>query len=116
MLIAFLTDLKILSRSGGKRDVSELLRSLYEKYRDPKNEADGNQVVTTMIGDAEIRQSIENGETINWASALKAFGIEREERAGSVLLRVTSKPSGSQKKLLDRLGYNNWRNSSVGPK
>lgn len=116
MLIAFLTDLKILSRSGGKRDVSELLRSLYEKYRDPKNEADGNQVVTTMIGDAEIRQSIENGETINWASALKAFGIEREEQAGSVLLRVTSKPSGSQKKLLDRLGYNNWRNSSVGPK
>ena len=116
MLIAFLTDLKLLSTSNGKRDVRNLLRSIYERYRDENNEADGNQAVLAAIGDTEIVRYIESGNSIDWASVLGVFGIEKLDRTGVSTLSVNTKLAGGQKKLLDKLGYNNWRKSSVGPK
>ena len=68
------------------------------------------------IGDREIKRYVETGEPINWTSILKGAGIEKLDQPGSSVLKIESKPSSSEKKLLDKLGYNNWRNSSVGPK
>ena len=116
MLVAFMTDLTMLSRSRGRHDVTSLLRSIYQKYKDPRNEADGNQAVLAAIDDSEIERYVKNGELINWTSVLSTAGIERQDRTGSISLMVTAKPNGSQRKLLDKLGYNNWRNSSIGPK
>jgi len=116
MLIAFLTDLKMLANSGSKRNVDDLLRSIYEKYRDPRDRTDGNEAILQAIGDTEIKRYVETSEPIAWTSVLKTFGIEKLDQPGSSILKVVQDPSSSQKKLLDKLGYNNWRNSSVGPK
>jgi hypothetical protein len=116
MLIAFLADLKMLVRSGGKRDFSELLRSIYDRYKDPANETDGNAAVLSAIGGDDIKRNVETGAPIDWATALRPIGIEKVDQLGSSFLRVTSNPSSSQKKLLDKLGYNNWRKTSVRPK
>ena len=116
ILIAFLTDLKMLSRSNGKRNIEELLRSLYEKYQDQSNETDANQAIFAAINDLDIERCVVSGEPIIWASVLNAFGIEKLDRPGASTLSVKADLSGSQKKLLDKLGYNNWRKSSVGPK
>jgi hypothetical protein len=116
MLIAFLTDLKMIARSHGKEDVTDLLLSIYDKYKDVKNESDGNEAVLAAIGDNEIRRYVETGDPISWDTALSLAGIEKVDEKGSISLRSVSKPSGSQKKFLDKLGYNNWRKSSVAPK
>lgn len=116
MLIAFLTDLKMISRTHGKEDVTDLLRTIYDKYKDAKNESDGNEAVLAAIGDNEIRRYVELGGTINWDAVLNSAGIEKVDEKGSISLRPVSKPNGSQKKFLDKLGYNNWRKSSVAPK
>jgi hypothetical protein len=116
MLIAFLTDMKMVSGSGGRRSVEDLLRTIYEKYRDPNNHADGNQAILDAIGDADIKRCVETSDAIDWSSILKSVGIEKLDQPGSSVLKVVKNPGGSQKKLLDKLGYNNWRNSSIGPK
>ena len=116
MLIAFLTDLKMISRSHGKEDVTDLLRTIYDKYKDAKNESNGNEAVLAAIGDNEIRRHVETGEPIIWDDALHSAGIEKVDEKGSISLRTVSKPNSSQKKFLDKLGYNNWRKSSVAPK
>jgi hypothetical protein len=116
MLIAFLTDLKMISRTHGKEDVTDLLRTIYNKYKDAKNESDGNQAVLAAISDDEIRRYVENGGPINWDAIMNSAGIEKADEKGSISLRSVSKPNGSQKKFLDKLGYNNWRKSSVAPK
>jgi predicted metalloprotease with PDZ domain len=116
MLIAFLGDLKMLVRSGGKRDFSELLRSIFDRYKDPTNETDGNAAVLSAIGGDDIKRNVETGAPIDWATALRPIGIEKVDQLGSSFLRATSNPSSSQKKLLDKLGYNNWRKTSVRPK
>jgi hypothetical protein len=116
MLIAFAIDLKRLARSVGKDDVSDLLRTFYQKYKVPEKDTDGNSAALLAIGDDEIENVVKNGETINWAAILRPIGIEMVNSGGSVTLRVTPKPSGSQKKLLNKLGYNNWRKASVGPR
>jgi len=116
MLIAFLTDLKMIARSHGKQDVADLLHSIFERYKDAKNESEGNEAVLAAIGDNEIRRYVETGGPIIWDVALKSAGIEKVTEKGSVSLKATLKPNGSQKKFLDKLGYNNWRKSSVAPK
>jgi hypothetical protein len=116
MLIGFLTDLKVLTRSKGSEDITHLLRAIYDKYRDSQSQTDGNEAILSAIADDEVRRYVGTGATINWATSLAAAGIEKETQAGSSILRVVSHPTGFQKKLLDKLGYNNWRKSSVRPK
>ena len=116
MLIGFLTDMRLLVRSNGKRDVEDVLRAIYQKYQDPENEADGNAAVLAAIADADIKRYVETGGPIMWASELSHFGIEKVDQTGLSILRVRTDLSGAQRKLLDKLGYNNWRKSSVGPR
>ena len=106
----------MISRSRGKEDVTGLLRTIYDKYKDAKNESDGNEAVLAAIGDNEIRRYVEAGGPISWDAVLNSAGIEKVDEKGSISLSAVSKPNVSQKKFLDKLGYNNWRKSSVAPK
>ena len=53
-------------------------------------------------------------ETAFVADTASIIGDVTIEENASVTLRVTSKSSGRQKDLLDKLGYNNWRKLSQG--
>ncbi len=114
MLIAFLCDLALLEKSKGKRSVSDLLRQLYERHCAPNPEMDGNRAVLALLRDYGeltpiIDRHITGSTSIEWNDLLKGAGLEAELNDQTTKLKVTAKPSGRQKDLLDRLGYNNWR-------
>lgn len=114
MLVAFLCDLALLEKSKGKRSVEDLLRKLYEKHRPPAAEADANTAVLSLLrSNSElvpiIDRNINGADSIEWNDLLKAAGLETASSDQTTKLQVTAKPSGKQKKLLDKLGYNNWR-------
>ncbi len=114
MLVAFLCDLALLEKSKGKRSVTDLLRKLYEDHRPPASEVDGNAAVLELLrSHAELKpiidRNITGSETIDWSNLLEDAGLEVETVSQTTQLKVMAKPSGRQKDLLDRLGYNNWR-------
>jgi hypothetical protein len=115
MLAAFATDLELIRRSGGREDVSNLLKRLFQKYRIGSSPGDANAVILQMIDVPAVTQYV-SGEPINWSGELRPFGIEAITDRSVTNLRIVSKPSSSQKKMLDKLGYNNWRKLSSAQK
>ena len=114
MLVAFLCDLALLEKSKGKRSVTDLLRQLYERYRPPNPDSDGNTAVLTLLRSYRelapiIDRNITGSGSIEWNDLLNDAGIENQMTNGPAKLKVTEKPTGRQKDLLDKLGYNNWR-------
>jgi predicted metalloprotease with PDZ domain len=117
MLVAFLCDLALLKESKGKRSVTNVFRRIFEKHRFPSERQDGNAaVLSIMQADAElmpiIQEFIKGSGKIDWQTELQSAGIENELGNKRTALRVTEKPTGRQKALLDKLGYNNWRKLS----
>ena len=117
MLVAFLCDLALLESSKGKVSVTDVIRELYKQHRSPAARMDGNTAVLDLLrSHAELRKLIDKNivgaENIDWSTELAAVGIEAVKESPGVSLKVTVKPSGRQKDLLDKLGYNNWRNLS----
>ncbi|MEO8648585.1 MAG: hypothetical protein ABI539_05405 [Acidobacteriota bacterium] len=117
MLIAFLTDLALLQKSGGKRSTADLLRSLSAEHGKGKTPEDGNQAILSVLSRYPELKSIAdnyvNGTApVDWSSLLTASGLEESGPAGRGVLKVSDKLSGKQKEMLDKLGYNNWRKIS----
>ena len=114
MLVAFLCDLALLEKSKGKRSVEDLLRKLYEQHRPPAVEMDANTAILSLLrSNSElmpiIDRNITGAESIEWNELLKAAGLEVASSGPTTKLQVIAKPTGAQKNLLDKLGYNNWR-------
>jgi len=114
MLVAFLCDLALLERSKGKRSVEDLLRKLYQEHRPPAAEADANTTVLALLRSSGelgpiVDQNITGSESIEWTNLLRIAGLEAQSTDPATKLAVPAKPSGQQKNLLDKLGYNNWR-------
>ena len=114
MLVAFLCDLALLENSKGKSSTDDLVRELYQKYHSAPVRQDGNTAVLELFrGRAELRpiadRYIAGAEKIDWRAALAATGIAAVTENAVTTLKVTAKPSGRQKDLLNKLGYNNWR-------
>jgi predicted metalloprotease with PDZ domain len=111
MLVAFLTDIAMLERSGGKRSIQDLFRDIYGVHS-TGDAMDGNEAVLGMMEKhPELKRIIEKyiraGDAIDEVELLKAAGFE----LGPEGLKADAKPGGRQKTILDRLGYNNWRRS-----
>lgn len=117
MLVAFLCDVALLRKSKGKRSISEIFRAIYEKYHIPSPPEDGNAAILKALQnypelDLIIEKYVAGAEKVNWEASLQSIGIETEEENLVARLKVKAKPSGKQKDLLDKLGYNNWRKIS----
>lgn len=114
MLVAFLCDLALLSKSKGKRSIETILQDLYARHRKPAAPAEGNTVVLTLLRSNPelvpiVDKYITGVDGIEWTAELAAVGIKDEDAGPITTLRVLEKPRGRQKALLDKLGYNNWR-------
>jgi predicted metalloprotease with PDZ domain len=121
MLVAFLCDIALLQQSKEKRSVEDLLREVFRRHQKPNKPMDGNTAVINLLkANAELVPIVDRYVTgtdkIDWASQLAAAGIEDSDGGPITTLRVNEKPSGRQKTLLDKLGYNNWRKLSQKPK
>ena len=118
LLVAFLCDLALLEKSKGKTSTENLVREIYQKYHLATTRTDGNTaVIDAMRLHPELRPIAEryiNGpDKIDWSEALAPAGIEAVTENSVTTLKIVAKPSGRQKDLLDKLGYNNWRKLTV---
>ncbi len=114
MLVAFLTDIALLQSSKGKNSLEGVLREIYQKHNLGTPRTDGNTAILNILESrAELRKVVESyikaAETIAWQTDLEAIGIETATGNFAAKLKVKASPSGRQKDLLDKLGYNNWR-------
>lgn len=117
MLAAFLSDLALLDASGGRRSTDQLLRPLYLNNRSQSAQNGNDAVLELMRSFPELRpvasSVIDSGDAVDWADAIAAAGLEYTAGGGTARLKVTNKLSGQQRRILDKLGYNNWRRMPV---
>ena len=109
MTVAFLTDVELLRNSNAKSDVGKSLRSLFvDRPRLPHGEL-ANEAIKTVVTAAMIQRYVDGTDLVGWTSDLATAGIESKLTGRTTTLEVAAKPTGRQKAILDRLGYNNWR-------
>jgi hypothetical protein len=110
MVVAFLTDIDMLKNSGGKRNITDPLKELFARHRFPAPAAEANESVKAVMRDAGIvERYVEGTAEIEWTAELASAGIESNQNGRTTMLKVVANPTGRQKAILDRLGYNNWR-------
>jgi predicted metalloprotease with PDZ domain len=117
MIVAFLCDVALLRQSHGKKSISDVFEKIYRLYHSPNKRQDGNTAILKTLNDYGelnfvIEKYIKGIEKIDWQADLASAGIEASEENSFTRLKIKAKPSGRQKDLLDRLGYNNWRKVS----
>ncbi|MBC7899786.1 MAG: hypothetical protein H7070_06995, partial [Saprospiraceae bacterium] len=117
MLVAFLCDIALLQRSKGKIAVADIFKQVYDKHRPPNGNVDGNTAIINILQanpelEPIIDKYIKGSQKVEWQADLTAAGIDSTGENGRTNLKVRAKPSGRQKDLLDKLGYNSWRKLS----
>lgn len=115
MLVAFLMDVALLSGSKGKRSVTDVLGAVWRNHGAGRPRTDGNAAVIAILDSfPELRpitaDHVRGASPIDWRNLLASVGIEARIENSLTRLSVAPKPNGRQKTLLDKLGYNNWRN------
>ena len=115
MLAAFLCDLALLEKSKGKVSTDTLVAEIYQKHHRETDRTDGTTAILNIMRSHPelvpvIDRMITGADKFVWTALLAAAGIELVTLNSTPVLRVVAKPSGRQKDLLDKLGYNNWRN------
>ncbi len=114
MLVAFLCDLSLLQSSKGKNTVSDIYRKLYAAHKPPSPASDANTAINKVFASypqlaSVVVDYIEGSQKIDWQARLEWVGVENEPGGSRTNLRVKTKLRGSQKALLNKLGYNKWR-------
>lgn len=116
MLVAFLSDIALLQRSNGKRSVEDVIGRIYRDHQNGASEDANAAVLRSLRSYPEllptIGRYITGKERIEWGNELRVVGLESAPSG----LVVTPKPTGSQRAMLDKLGYNNWRKLSRSSK
>lgn len=109
MLTAFLLDVAMLRESKGRKNISDVSRQIFQRYN-KENGVAGNSAVLEAIGNpAFVKRYILGADAFEMDRELAGSGIVLETTGLAGVFRVTPKPNGRQKEILDRLGYNNWR-------
>ncbi|MEP7075090.1 MAG: hypothetical protein ABI878_04705 [Acidobacteriota bacterium] len=121
MIAAFLCDIALLNGSRAKTNVSDVLREIFNKYRNTKGSVDGTEAVLKVLASHPelvpiIDKYIRGNSSIDWTADLQKAGILSEEKNFVTVLRAVEKPGGRQREILDRLGYNSWRKVGIPSK
>lgn len=121
MLIAFLCDTALLRESRGKLDVLEVFRQVYQKHRLPNNRTDANAAILKILQSYKqlvpiVEKYIKGADKINLAKDLEATGIEAVPSGNGQKLQIKAKLQSREKDLLNKLGYNSWRNFLIKSK
>jgi hypothetical protein len=114
MLVAFLCDLALMNASKGKVSTDDIVREVFSKHSGTAQPTDGNAAVLSILkARSEVVPIVDayvaGTRGIDWTALISSAGLQAETRSGATVLTVVAKPTGAQKRLLDKLGYNNWR-------
>ena len=106
-LIAALYDLELRTQSQGRKSMIDVLRELYENYR--QRDIGNREVLATMrkAGKFEkfIQDYIEGTATLALPELVKPYGLKVETASGSPRLSVAKNPSLRQNTVLAQLGH-----------
>ena len=111
MLIAFLYDLYLRERSGGKRSLDNVYRELFRLYGRTGIRRDGNNAILSVLGGERefsdfVRRYIESAAAIDLKSALPVYGLQVMPGGVRTHVQVTDSLNRRQRDLLGQLGYN----------
>lgn len=114
LLVAFLSDLALLYESNGKRSSDDLLREIYKKHKLGTEPVDANWVILRIFTQSPslapiAKQYVTDTKKLDILPYLRLAGLELVATGGGSRISVAGKPSGRQKDILDKLGYNSWR-------
>lgn len=120
-MVAFLCDLAIIQASKGKRNITELYRTIWKKYKTGKKSEDGNTAILNILRtypelQVVLNNYVEGKLSIQTQNEILPFGLEVKPKGFGVEFKVAENLSGKQQDLLDKLGYNNWRKLLQQPK
>lgn len=106
-LIAALYDLELRTQSESRKSMIDVLRELYENYR--QRDIGNREVLATMrkAGKFEkfIQDYIEGTVTVALPELVKPYGLKVETTSGSPRLSVARNPSLRQNTVLAQLGH-----------
>ena len=110
MLVAFLYDLALRQRSGGKRSLDDVYRELFRHYQETGTAKDGNDVViaalNAQIGGQEFtRRYVETASLIDLESAIAPFGLRLLRGGARTHVVVADSLNRDQRDLLRKFGY-----------
>jgi predicted metalloprotease with PDZ domain len=111
MLVAFLYDLTLRQKTGGKRSLDNVYRALFSRYHATQTRTDGNVATLSALNEpADMREFtrryVEDAGTIDLAAVIKPFGLQVD--SGGIRTRVVVADSlkSEQRDLLRKFGYN----------
>jgi len=111
MLVAFLYDMTLLGRSRGRSSLEDVYAELFRRHRRGQAREDGNRAVVNILSRLQGMEDftaryVEGASEINLAASVEPFGLEIVPGAVRTHLAVVESPSGAQRDLLRKLGYN----------
>lgn len=114
MLLGFLCDIAVLEASGGKRSVTDLIKAVVTKHSLTTPRTDGNTTLIAIFRShpelaAMTERYVSGSEVFSMDAPLLQAGIQIDRSTGVPKFTAVSKPSGKQKKILEKLGIDNWK-------
>lgn len=111
MLVAFLYDLTLTRRTGGKNSLDDVYRTLFRRHGVKAAREDGSRAVLNVLGGTGGMQDFANryveGQTeIDLAAELAPFGLRLEATGTRTRVVVSDSLNKSQRDLLQKFGYN----------
>jgi hypothetical protein len=106
----------MLAGSRGRDDISGLLRRIFQRHGPASVHTDGTSAVLDAIGLDDIRRLVKSAGPLELSEALVAVGMESTRQGSVTKLRIKADLTGQHRRLLDKLGYNNWRRTLSRPK
>lgn len=116
MLVAFLYDLTLMSRTEGKSSLDDVYRELYRRHALGNTKAEAAQAVVSALSrmkdmKAFTENYIQTPAPIDLDQELEAFGLQLAPGGISAHVVVANAINRRQGDLLKRLGYNERRES-----
>lgn len=118
MLVAFLYDLNLLRRTGGRSSLEDVYRSLFRRHGSASTRAEGNRAVIDALNsmggmEGFTKRFVEGTAVIDLAGEASAFGLRMEGVGSRTRVAVADGLSREQSDLLRKLGYNEKPNSAA---
>ncbi len=112
LLAAFLYDLTLRHKTGGKRSLDNVYQELFRRYHQQEARVDGNAALIKALGEANemqsfVQQYIEHAGAIDLPSAISSFGLRIDPGGVRTRLMLIDSLNHKQRDLLRKLGYNN---------
>jgi hypothetical protein len=111
MLVAFLYDLTLLSRTRGKNSLEDTYGELFRRHRTGARKEEGNRAVVEVLSRShEMRDFtthyIQGASEIDLAASLAPFGLKLAPGGVRTHVAAADTLSDAQRDLLRKLGYN----------